>query len=782
MEHKELSYTKLRKIYNPDHFNFAPIEKIENIDIIIGQERAVKAMEFGLKVKNSRYNMFVSGAIGTGKKSYAHKIINKYAKSENVPDDWCYVYNFDDPMMPIGINIPPGMGNIFKDDMEELIEDVIDKINNEFNDENYQREKSKILKIYQNKNDTLMDYLKQYCLDNGFLLKSGKKGFSLEPLIDGEVIEDKVYEELDLNKKREIENRATEVELQAIECIKKIKGIEWEVKSELTNIDNRISRRIVYPLVETLKGKYKEYEKICMYLDEVKADIIDNIYDFDLQEYDEERVAAKKEESAFLKKYKVNVFVNNGEQIGAPVVIVNNPNYNNLVGKIEYENEQGSLKTDFTMIKAGDIHKANGGYLILQAHQVLSNIKSWEAIKSVLETRKSRVESLRTQIGIVDIVSLKPESIDVDIKIILIGDPYLYHLLYTYDKNFEKFFKIKVDFDSSMDSILSNQMKTAQFLINFCEKEKLKKIDTSGICKMMEYSHRLEGTQKKLTTRFDKLTEILIEGDAWAEVEGDHNISETHVKKAYLEKVYRNSKIEEKIEEMYKDGKILFTLSGEEVGKINGLSVIDLGDYVFGKPSVITVTTFSGNKGIINIEREVSMSGNIHDKGVMILEGYLSEKFAKYEPLGVTARICFEQNYSGIDGDSASSTELYAILSSLSKIPLKQNIAVTGSVNQIGQIQPVGGVTEKIEGFFSLCKYKGLTGDQGVIIPHQNVDELVLCDEVVDAVREGLFHIYPISIIEEGIEILTNHSFEEISKVISRNLVRYKRNVKKGMK
>lgn len=770
MGYKELTYGKLKKSYNPEHFQ---LSKIENLDIkldIIGQERVVRAMEFGLKVRNSKYNIFVMGSVGTGKKTYVEKIVKDYAKTENVADDWCYVYNFDDPFTPLSISVPPGMGNMLKDDMEELINEVIEKINMAFSKGEYEKEKTEIIKNYQNKGDDLMEYLKEYCLENGFLLRNSMKGFTLRPLVDGEPIDDEEYEKLDIESKREIERKAIEVELEAIESVKKIKVLESEAKDKIMELDNKIVKRIISPIIGEMKDKYADYDKINMYLDMVQEDMLKNIYELDAQESEEENESVN-----ILKRYEVNVFVDNSKEQGAPVVVVDNPNYTNLVGKIEYENEQGSLKTDFTMIKPGFIQQANGGYLILQAQDLLTNVQSWSIIKRMLKTQKLGIESLKNQLGIVDMITLKPEEVHTDLKIIMIGSPYIYYLLYNYDDEFEKYFKVKVDFETDMDSSLKNQMRMAKFIYEYGKDHGLKPINPRGVAKILEYSHKIAGNQRKLTTKFDKLIELLIESSVWAEYEGDDFISSKHVNKAYEEKIYRNGKIEQRSSEAYTLGRILIDTEGTAIGKINGLSVIDLGDHCFGKPSVITVTTYTGSNGIINIEREADMSGSIHNKGIMILEGFLNEKFGKYDPLDITAKVCFEQNYGGIDGDSASSTELYAIMSSLSKVPLKQSIAVTGSINQKGEIQPVGGVTEKIEGFFELCKENGLSGKHGVIIPHQNEIDLVLSDEIVTAVKENLFHIYTVENIEDGMEILTGMKFNNIVNEVKVNLNNYRK-------
>ena len=771
-KHKELSYTELKKTYNPKLYRFRTTEDINEVQGIIGQDRAVKAMEFGLRVKNNRYNIFIVGMKGTGKSSYAQRVVEGQAKEESIPDDWCYVYNFDNSSRPIAVNIPAGMGKVFCQDMDELVQDLLIEIPKAFSGEDYEKKKNEIIKEYQEEKNLLIEELTDYSKKNGFLMKNTSTGFAFAPLLDGEVISDSQYDDLDEERRNDIERRADEIQIKAAELLRRLKGIERKAKKKVIQEGKMIGMFVVKPLVDELLDKYKMYEKVTEYLRKVQDDVIDNINDFDVEEGDE-IIVVKKAEESFTKKYKINLFVDNSNSTGAPVISEFNPNYTNLLGKIEYENEQGNLKTDFSMIKPGAIQKANGGYLILQANEVLSNIQAWDALKRALEMGEVSIESLRGQLGAIDIASLRPEPMPINIKVVLIGSSHLYQLLYNYDEDFEELFKIKVDFDSVMGVSPNNEERIIQFISAYCKREGLKHLDPSGVAKILEYNHRFSGTQKKYSTRFNKMIELLIEADTWAELENSKIITERHINKAYWEKIYRNNKAEEKIEEIYREGKILLDIKSKMIGRINGLSVIDVGDHMFGKPSVITVTTCAGSKGIVNIEREVELSGSIHDKGVMILEGYLSEIFAQNDPLTLTAKVCFEQTYNGIDGDSASSTELYGLLSSLSEIPIKQSIAVTGSVNQKGEIQPVGGVTEKIEGFFSICKFYGLDGRQGVIIPHQNVDDLVLCDDIIKAVKEGRFHIYPVSTIEEGVEILTDRSVKQVFNAVKEKLRYY---------
>ena len=463
----------------------------------------------------------------------------------------------------------------------------------------------------------------------------------------------------------------------------------------------------------------------------------------------------KREAESPADKYKVNLLVDDGALKGAPVITDYNPTYYNLLGRIDYENEFGAVTTDFTLVRAGLLHQANGGYLILQAHDVLNNVQSWDALKRVLRTRQISIENIKEQMGLVAYSSLKPEPVPIDVKVVLVGSEQIYQLLYELDDDFSKLFKVKVDFDDEMDRTDENILMLSRFVSSFCSKENTLHFNGGGIAKIVDYASRLTEDQQKLTTRFNDIAEILCEACTWAELDGAQYAGAAHVKKAIAEKKHRSDKHDEKLLELIKDGTIMIDTAGEVVGQINGLSILDMADYSFGKPSRITATTYMGESGIVNIEREIEMSGTSHSKGVLILNGYIGQKYAQEIPLSLSASLCFEQLYGGIDGDSASSSELYAILSSLADAPIKQSIAVTGSVNQRGEIQPIGGATRKIEGFFELCKHRGLDGSQGVIIPYQNVRNLVLDDEVIDAVNDGKFHIYPVSTIDEGIEILT---------------------------
>ncbi|HPT91065.1 MAG TPA: ATP-binding protein [Acetivibrio sp.] len=762
---KGLPANMLRKECDPSSLNFASTAELEPLEDIIGQERAVRAMKFGLKIDTRGYNIFMSGMTGTGKTSYAVNCVKKIAKDEKVPDDWCYIYNFENPNQPKAINLPAGLGKVFKKDMEEFIKVLQLEITRAFDSEDYERERTAIAKEYQEKKASLLEKLNQDAEKQGFRVKTTNTGIYFLPVIEGRVITEEEYGDLDEKIKQEITERSNIVQLETIDIIRKIKNVEKEAEERVSEWENKIALFAVGMQINDMKEKYKDYKKVISYLENVQEDILKNLSDFREEELTEEQQIMlpwiRGSEGSPTDKYKVNLLVDNSNLEGAPVIVDFNPTYYNLLGKLEYENEFGTMTTDYTMIKAGLFHQANGGYLILQAKDVLSNVQSWEALKRVLKTRQITIENMKEQMGLVAVSALKPEPIPLKVKVILVGSEYLHQALYEFDEDFKKLFKIKVDFDAEMERNEENVGKLAQFISSFCRRENALHFDNTGVAKVVEYSSRLVENQSKLSTRFNDIVEILCESSAWAKIEGSDVVRASHVKKAINEKIYRSNKYDKKLLELINDGTIIIDTEGEAVGEINGLSILDMGDYCFGKPSKITANTFMGEKGIVNIEREVEMSGTTHTKGVLILSGYIGEKYAQDIPLSLTASLCFEQLYNGIDGDSASSAELYAILSSLAGVPIKQSIAVTGSVNQKGEIQPIGGVNEKIEGYFELCKLRGLDGTHGVIIPYRNIRNLNLHDEVVEAVEKGKFNVYAVKTIDEGMEILTGMKFGE---------------------
>ena len=730
---------------------FKNTSEIEVLDEILGQERAIRAMEVGLKIDNPAYNIYVSGHSGTGKTTYTLKALNKYSAGKTRHKDWCYVYNFEHPRDPISIGLKIGLGKVFKKDIEKLIEALLDELKDAFESEDYELGKNQLLESYDIEKESLLKEIKKYGEERGFKLKNSRLGMVFVPL--KEDYEEEVSDEEFYKTKRELEH-------MAIQTVYKIRDIEDEAKEALLELEEEIGRFIIDPHIDELSEKYKEYEKVVQYLKNLRDDILENIFLFYM---DEEELKDKIDKDHFLK-YRVNLFVDNEDEktnSSAPIIVETNPSPANLFGKIEYDYYNGNLKTDFTKIIPGAVHKANGGYLVLYADQLLRYQLSWDMLKRTIQSKKIIIDNN---------ISINPESIPIDIKVILIGSNYLYNLLYSYDSDFSKYFKIFVDFDNEMNKNEGNEMGIARFIALQCKKNNLKHFTYDAVQEVINFSTRLSGDIDRLSTEFNKIMEVIVEGNTYAEINNSEFVEKDDVKMAINEKRKRLNKIECKMDDSIENGFTLIDTEGKRVGVINGLSVLSTGEYSFGRASRITATTSIGNRGVINIEREVKMSGSIHDKGILILSGYLSENFAQGYPLSMNASICFEQSYGGVDGDSASGAELYAILSSLGGIPIKQNIAATGSINQKGEIQVVGGITEKIEGFYYTCKNKGLNGNQGVIIPKNNIRNMILSEEVNNAIKEGMFHIYTVNNVEEAMEILTDMKFSEIKALVKERL------------
>jgi lon-related putative ATP-dependent protease len=755
---RELASEELSNKVDYTEFDFETTADLSPLAGIIGQGRAAAAMEFGLAIKRAGYNIYVSGITGTGRSSYTKSIISRIAANEKTPDDWCYVYNFKNPDNPMSINLPAGMGYVLRKDMKRLLKELKAKVPKAFDGEEYEKQKSRIVQEYQEKSTEQMESFSIFAKEQGFMIKKSEQGLMTIPLYEGKPIEDKDYIEMSSEDRKRIEDNSFIVQGKLLETMKRIKDVEKTAREKIEQLETKIGLLAVEQPIMELKEKYGQFKNVLEYLQAVQRDVIHNIEDFrnlETDHADKLDLIERIREKDFTIKYQVNLVVDNRDKKGAPVIFETNPKYYNLLGKIEYESNMGVVTTDFTKIRAGSLHQANGGYIVINMSDLMRNPESWEGIKRAIKTGNITIENIFSMSGIVS-GGIKPEPIPLNVKVILIGSSYVYQTLYTYDEDFRKLFKVKADFDIDMSSSKENCMRYASFISSHCENKGLMHFDRSGVAAVIEYSRRLAEHKDKLSTRFNDIVEILYEADAWARIEGAQIVSEFYVKKAIEQKIYRSSRIEEKMQELIDTGVVLISTEEMVVGQVNGLSVLDLGDYSFGKPSRITVVTYAGEKGIVNIEREVEMSGSIHDKGVLILTGYLGDKFAQEFPLTISASICFEQLYDGIEGDSASSTELYALLSSLAELPIKQYIAVTGSVNQRGEIQPIGGVNEKIEGFFQTCKARGFKGNEGVMIPWQNIVNLMLKDEVSEAVREGKFHVYPVRSIDEGIEILTD--------------------------
>ena len=755
----ELSYKELKMICNPNLFSFETTEELEPMVSGIGQERGIKALQFGVNVDIKGYNLYLEGPTGVGKTMYAKNYLNKISKKKKTPCDWCYVYNFNDPNEPIAISLPAGLGKDFKETMDAFIKDIQVDIKNTFNNDDFEKEKAIIKGEYEEKRNILMERLNKKSEKYGFQVKSAQNGIYMMPILDGKTIEQEDFEKLDENIKQQFEAKSVIVQEQIIQAIGEIKEIEKQVEKKLEEWQSNIALLTVNSHINYIKSKFKRNKKITKFLDNVKKDILKNVDYFLAEQPQEQAVPQMPGPRPEMPKpwlnYRVNLFVDNSKREGAPVIMDSDYSYHNIFGKLEYENYYGSLKTDYTMLKPGLMHQANGGYIIFQAKDLVANGICYEALKKALRMEELLIENTADQRSSMVMISLKPEPIPLDLKVILIGNEQIYQTLLALDEDFRKLFKIKVEFEDTSANSLENMNEIAKFIHSFCEEQHLPHFDRTAVAKVMQFSSRLADDQEKLSTRFNDLSQMIGEAATWAKMDKVKIVTGEYIDKALQERIERIKKYDSRYLEMIKDNTLLINTSGSKVGQINGLTIMSIGDYSFGKPAKITANTYTGKSGIINIEREVDLSGSTHSKGVYILSGYLGEMFAQDIPLSLTASICFEQLYNGVDGDSASSTELYAILSSLSGVPINQSLAVTGSVNQKGEIQPIGGVNEKIEGFFQICETRGLDGSHGVIIPIQNVKNLNLNDKVLEAVKNKKFHIYAISSIDEGIELLT---------------------------
>jgi lon-related putative ATP-dependent protease len=753
----ELSFEKLRRECDPKKLMSCETTKdLPPLEGIIGQDRAVRALTFGLDIKERGFNIYVAGYPGTGRTSAVEDFLEEIAKTKSAPEDWCYVNNFTNSYEPKAIRLPPGKGRSFQRDMINFLNEARRALPKTFESEEYAIKKETTIKTIEQERNELVAKLNRRAQEQGFMLQSTPIGLLTIPVVEGRPLSEEEFMSLSQEVRDEIQKRKEKLSADLRSAMRRLKGLESKINEELKKLNHDVALYAIGHLVAELTEKYEEFPEIATYLEEVRDDILENLVQF----IKEPKAAPVPFAVPWIKelpfrKYEVNVIVDNADLEGAPVTIELNPTHQNLFGRIEKEAQFGVLTTDFTMIRGGSLHKANGGYLVLPVEELLRNLFSWESLKTSLMSEWITIEEAGERLGFITTKGLRPMPIPLSVKVILIGNPLLYHMLYMSDRDFKELFKVKADFDIYMDRTEKNMRKYAAFICTFCRKEELKHLKASAVARVVEYGSRLAGDQGKLSTRFADIADVIREANFYASQENVGYVTDNHVKKAIEEKLYRSNLIQEKIQEMIKRDVLLIDTKGEAVGQVNGLSVMSLGDFAFGRPSRVTASIGLGREGVIDIEREAKLGGRIHTKGVMILSGYLAEKYARDRPLGLSARLVFEQSYEGVEGDSASSTELYAVLSALSGFAVKQGIAVTGSVNQKGEVQAIGGVNEKIEGFFEVCKAEGFTGQQGVIIPESNVQNLMLKDKVVDAVREGKFHVYPVKTIDEGIEILT---------------------------
>ena len=765
---RELSAADLRRVADLGDLTFASTAELGELEGIIGQERATRAVEFGLNIDARGYNIFALGPAGAGRTTTIRRYLEQVAARKKPPDDWVYVYNFDDPDAPKAIRLPAGRAAQLRQRVEELLRDVAQQLPQAFETEQYQEHRSQLIRTFQKMREELLNKVKEFAQSRGFLILETPVGLAIAPMDEERkpMPPDK-YEALPQPVRAQFEAAREEVEQVLERAMRQAYEVEKELRKKLAELDKQVAEAILEYLFDDERREFSDLPEVVAWLDACRADMVKNIHlvrqvlaaaaqvtggeggappTLSLRQWEESPLA----------RYSVNVIVDNSKLEGAPVVYEPNPTVVNLIGKQEYKVRFGALVTDFTMLRAGALHKANGGYLVLNITDVLRQPLAWDVLKRALKTGQVVIEDVPQQMfGFLPTAGLRPEPIPLNVKVVLIGEPIYYYLLYALDEDFAELFKVRADFSPDMPWTRENVEQIARFVHTICQEENLCHFSPLAVAEVVTYAGRLADSKKKLSARFGLIADVVREASYWARVAGHEVVQTEDVQKAIEERVYRSRMLEERIQELIQDNVIYIDTEGKTVGQVNGLSVIMLGDYTFGRPNRITARVYLGQAGVINIEREAKLSGRIHDKGVLILSGFLAGRYAQDKPLSLSATITFEQSYEGVEGDSASSTELYALMSALSGLPLRQDIAVTGSVNQHGQIQPVGGVNEKIEGFFAVCKARGLTGTQGVIIPEANVQHLMLKPEVIKAVEEGKFHIYPVRTVDEGIEILT---------------------------
>lgn len=755
MDKWRVAVPELRHSSNPAEFGFETTAEIPPIDDVIGQERAMRAIEFGLSIKNHGYNLYVSGKPGTGKNSIVKAIVKRISKVRPSPEDWCYINNFKEPDRPRAIKLPSGTGRGFARDMDRFIELMMTEIPKVFESKEYEEEKVGIAEGLEKAKEALFAETGRRCLELGFQLSITHTGIVKTPLFKGRPMEPKDMEQIAPNERRDMEERERRVDAEIRDFLAKARQLDKEAHEKLHDLNRRVAHFAMGHALDDLRERYGRMNpRIPDYLSEVEEDILNNLREFLGQTPETPFPVEGMDRVGLLDRYKVNVIVDNSRTKGGPVVDEANPTYNNLVGRIERKAKFGVFYTNFTMIKSGSVLQANGGYLLLNALDVLRNPFSWDALKRIIKKREVKIEDLGEVYGFTT-GGIKPEPIPVSLKIIMLGSPWLYHLLFSYDEDFREIFKVKADFDTQTDDGSDEKMRYARFITGLAASEGLIHFHRIAVAEVLDHAVRLAEKKGKLSLRFSDIADLVREASHWASKDGSSVVEGRHVEQALEEKKYRSNLIEERIQELLSDGTLMVDVSEAAVGQVNGLSIYDLGDFSFGKPTRITARVYLGKAGVVDIEREAKLSGRIYNKGVLIMSGYLGGRYAQDRPLSLSASLAFEQSYGEVEGDSASAAELIALISAISEVPVRQGLAVTGSINQKGGLQPIGGVNEKIEGFFAVCKNRGLTGDQGVVIPRANVKNLMLKKEVVEAVESGKFHVYAASTVDEAIEILT---------------------------
>jgi lon-related putative ATP-dependent protease len=767
MNEQNIEALKAPQLYHrcdPEQFDFETTADVEDLDQVLGQPRVVEAIEFSMGMEDDGYNLFALGPAGVGKRGVLSRFFEERAESEPVAPDWCYVNNFEESNKPKAIELPPGKGREFGKDMDALVDELQTALSAAFESEEYQTQRQAIMEEFKEQQSQAFRELQQQAKEEDVALIRTPAGIAVAPVRDDEVLSPEELEELSEEEQQRLKEEVEELQEELQKILRQVPTWQREMRERLNALNREIAEFAVGGLMDELREKYSDFPKIVEHLEAVQEDVIEHAGELlsANEENSEEGEGSLRErarqalrESALMRRYKVNVVVDNSELEGAPVIYEDHPTYQNLIGRVEHRAQMGALLTDFNLIKAGALHRANGGYLILDARKVLTQPYAWDGLKRALRAGKIRIESVGQMLSLISTVTLEPEPIPLNVRVALFGERMLYYLLHQLDPDFQELFKVMADFEEQMAWSEENQKLYARLIATLVAQEELRPFTAGAVARVIERSARMAGDSEKLSTYTRDITDLLRQADYWARQREQEVVAAEDVEKAIEASIYRADRVRERVQEAILRETFLIDTTGEVIGQVNGLSVLQLGDFAFGKPTRITARVRLGKGEVIDIEREVELGGPIHSKGVLILSGFLGGRYAEERPLSLSASLVFEQSYGGVEGDSASSAELYALLSAIAEVPIQQSFAVTGSVNQHGVVQPIGGVNEKIEGFFDICEARGLTGEQGVLIPVSNVKHLMLRDDVVEAVERGDFHIYPVKTVDEGIEILT---------------------------
>jgi len=755
-ETKALPSERLCWRCDPSLLGFETTDDLLDLDDIVGQDRALDAVQFGIGIRKSGYNLYALGPPGIGKRTIVEDYLQRQSAAESVPPDWCYVNNFAEPYRPQALKLPPGRGSQLRQHMDNLIEDLLTAIPAALEGEEHQNRVQKIETQAKEVHDAHFEQLAERAAAQGIHLVRTSGGFGVAPLHDGEPVGPEEFEKLPADERKRIEAAVADVQEELKDFAEKIPQWRRDAREKIKDLNRRATRFVIRHALADSRRQYADLPDVLAYFDAVQRDVVEHAEDFLSREEDPKLPLpiAEPEEKSF-RRYQVNVLVDNTDTEGAPVIYEDHPVYHNLLGRIEHRAQMGTLLTDFTLIKPGALHRANGGYLVIDALRLLQQPYAWEGLKRALHSLAIRIESLAESMNLVSTVSLHPEPIPLDVKVVLSGDRMLYYMLFQSDLDFPELFKVAADFEDRMDRSPENCELYARVIATLVRRQKNRPFDASAVAQVLEYSARIADDAERLTTHMRTVADLLQEADYWA----SHNESEVvrgnHVEKAVDKQIYRADRVRARIQEEIQRGSLLISTEGEQVAQVNGLSVMDMGNFAFGRPSRITATARLGRGEVVDIEREVDLGGALHSKGVLIISSFLAARYTKNRPLSLHASLVFEQSYGMVDGDSASVAELCTLLSALADAPIQQSFAVTGSVNQLGQVQPIGGVNQKIEGFFDVCQTRGLTGKQGVLIPVANVKNLMLRRDVVQAAAEGKFHVYPVRTVDEAVSLLT---------------------------